>query len=155
MPLDSNGIWTYTEDDPISPASTLLNRLSESTSNVVTALRGQIAGLITDTGWQTISVRTPHAQQGTSAPSVRRIGRVVYARWGWAPAGLVASTIHIVGDVPAGFRPSQTCYLPAVSGSPGGLGVLVVYSDGRIELRPGSPVREYYLFPAHVTWLVD
>lgn len=44
---DQNGIYQYGEDDPVSPFSTLLNKLAGSVSQVVQALRGDVSTLQT------------------------------------------------------------------------------------------------------------
>jgi hypothetical protein len=44
---DKNGIYQYGEDDPVSPFSTLLNKLASSVSSVVGAIRNDISTLQT------------------------------------------------------------------------------------------------------------
>lgn len=43
--LDSNGIWVYTEDDPASPFSDLLNLLAEAASTQIAADRARLDAL--------------------------------------------------------------------------------------------------------------
>jgi hypothetical protein len=42
---DANGIYIYAEDDELSPFSTLLNKLSESTSDVVGDITGDVTSI--------------------------------------------------------------------------------------------------------------
>lgn len=51
MPLDGNGIWSYTGGEQAAPADAMLNRLAGSTSTQVAALRNEIAAM--NTRWDT------------------------------------------------------------------------------------------------------
>jgi len=72
------------------------------------------ASLHYDSGWVTIPLRATFNPSGET-PMVRRIGKMVYMR-GRIGGTITAGGTVIVGDIPAGFRPS-TLSMFAVAGS--------------------------------------
>lgn len=93
MPLDSNGIWQYTEVETAAPVSTMLNRLAGSVSTVV-------GPLVIDTGWQTIANASGSVVSSGFPCQVRRKGDWVYA-WGrWTRTTNIATQVW--GSLPAG-----------------------------------------------------
>lgn len=112
-----------------------------------------------DTGWQNVTVNSGYAAQGSVLPQVRRIGKVVHARWGWSNTGVTPSAAHTVGVIPEGFRPSQSVYFRWGTNSAASVAGGVVFNGGSVEIRtPPSTAplsnAAYYLFPA-LTWLID
>lgn len=68
--LDANGIWIYGEDDSEATFSALLNKLSDSTSDVVTTLKpaGRIVQQVTATAsTQVTTTSTSYVTTGLSA----------------------------------------------------------------------------------------
>lgn len=162
MALDTNGIWQYQETDAEATASDLLNLLADSTSDKVADLMALIANkqnVLGDTGWVDIAINSGFAAQGSSnKPQVRRIGKVVYARWGWSSNGMTSTnTGYDVGVVPVGFRPvNGTCYGLAVGDSSNRSGQRITISTGgNINILTGSSLSGYYLFNSGFSWVLD
>lgn len=130
-----------------------------SINATVAALGGsvdaKVGPYVTDTGWISIEIKAPYVQQGSTFPQVRRIGKTVHMRWGWASTSMSTNGTHEVGTVPAGFRPSQTAYVPASSsGYAQGAGTRgIFYADGKIQLTTANVLGGYYIF--NTSWLVD
>lgn len=95
------------------PSRTAINNLvtSEIANHASTT---DPLGLHYDSGWVAIPLRATFSASGET-PSVRRIGSAVYLR-GRIGGTITAGGTVIVGDIPAGFRPS-TLSMFAVSGS--------------------------------------
>lgn len=72
------------------------------------------ASLHYDSGWVAIPLRSGFSASGET-PSVRRVGKMVYLR-GRIGGTVTAGGTVVVGDIPAGFRPSVLSMF-AVSGS--------------------------------------
>lgn len=112
-----------------------------------------------DSGWVGVPLRSGFAPQGANGPMVRKIGKVVYLRWGIASTGIAtASTAYTVADVPAGYRPvAGSEYFMCVGGSVGstaGGGRWEVATDGTMKLTSPSTLGNYYLAPAGTCWLL-
>ncbi|WP_036963670.1 hypothetical protein [Promicromonospora kroppenstedtii] len=91
MPLDSNGIWTYTESDNVAPFSTFMNLGMDSVSDA-------IGPFIADTGWVNIPLRAGFTAVSGDVPQIRRVGPIVSARG--AATGLGVSGTTNVADLP-------------------------------------------------------
>ena len=114
-----------------------------------------VANSPTDTGWVPITLNAPYTQQGQLPMSVRRIGDVVYPRWGVSNTGLTSAGTYSIGTVPVGFRPVGADYYgPLVTNINGLLGrVSVKPSDGVIQLQISGVAAGYYLWS--VPWLAS
>lgn len=73
-----------------------------------------VNGLHYDSGWVNIPLRATFSASGET-PQVRRVGKTVHLR-GRIGGTITAGGTVIVGDIPAGFRPSVLSMF-AVSGS--------------------------------------
>lgn len=138
MPLDSNGIFKYTETDLVGTFSTLLNKGQDSVSAALGAVRSslvaRIAAIENDaTDW----IAVPAAAGFSSDMRVRRVGKAVFL------TGLVTSTTsHTitsaplnVAHVPAAFAIGMNEYLwPATSTMATQLTALLT-TGGAIQLR--------------------
>ena len=114
-----------------------------------------VANSPTDTGWIPITLNAPYTQQGPLPMSVRRIGDVVYPRWGVSNTGLTSAGTYSIGTVPVGFRPVDADYYgPLVTNINGLLGrVSVSRSTGVIQLQISGVAANYYLWS--VPWLAS
>lgn len=106
-----------------------------------------------DSGWVDVAISSGFAQQGTQTPQVRKIGKVVYMRWGWSNTGLTANSAFAVGTIPDGYRPPFDHHWPIAGSSAATLGAGVVNSAGVVTIKTGATVAAYYLF--NVSWVVD
>lgn len=113
------------------------------------------ANSLTDTGWIPVTLNAPYTQQGPLPMSVRRIGDVVYPRWGVNNTGLTSAGTYSIGTVPVGFRPVGADYYgPLVTGTHGLLGrVSVSPSTGVIQIQISGVASSYYLWS--VPWLAS
>ena len=98
MPLDSNGIWQYTESEAVAPFSNVLNRLAESVSDVIAPHVPNSSMVLTFSG----------GLSGNATFWVR--GGVA----GIALSAQIGTVSHdtVVGTVPAAYRPALTVTVP-------------------------------------------
>lgn len=100
MPLDSNGIWQYTESETAAPFSTVLNRLAGSVSSV-------LAPFVLDTGWVAVPTTLPSPWVGSLF--ARKVGSRVEWKGAIEANGTVWGAINnpqtVVAAFPAQFRP--------------------------------------------------
>lgn len=113
-----------------------------------------------DTGWVAINISSGFAQQSTRAPEVRRIGRTVHARWGWADTGITAvNTTYNVGTLPSSsFYPSGTVYGLSVGSGSTTSGCRIVISTGgivQVQTPVSGTIPSYFLFAAGYSWQVN
>lgn len=136
MPLDSNGIWQYTEAETVGTWSGLLNKLAGSVSTAVGTLRSLVVpsvGTIVPTSgtWKTGTVPT-----GVGGPLVNRRGKLAVLqgavrRDGSSPTGVMNA---LVGMLPAGYRPA-VMVVAAVPTSGG---------HAQLEIAPSGAITVYW-----------
>lgn len=142
MPTTPNGL-PYPPGDATPDVPYWQQQLAEALDS--------IAG---DTGWVDITLRPGFAWQNGNPAQVRRIGSVVYARWGWASTNMLPSESNIVGDLPAGFYPAESVYVMSSSSNAESPGVAVFGTSGDIQIRTGQTLGTYYLVSG-VTWTIN
>lgn len=107
-----------------------------------------------DTGWVDVPTRAGFAGQAGTLPQVRREGKAVHWRWGFASTGLTPSVASTVADVPEGYRPTQTVYVvPVVQRPDLPAARLLIDASGAVLLHPGPTLATYYI--ANFSWLLD
>ena len=112
-----------------------------------TALSGRVTVLETDTGWKNLgALASGYTANGT--PQVRRIGKTVRALNGVQATGLTASTVYAgiwpAGSIPADCRPDRQQYQLCTTSSGNVNGLVVINTDGSIDLRTGSVMSSYF-----------
>lgn len=73
MPLDSNGIYQFTENEDVAPFSAVINLLGESVSDAV-------GPHVIDTGWQDLPLSMNTTTASGHPAQIRRIGHEVRVR---------------------------------------------------------------------------
>lgn len=124
------------------------------------------AGEFTDSGWVAVTVTSPAVAITGAPPQVRKIGKRVIARGGFAGTGQVANTATASGTIPAGYRPpttpsSGTTQAPATlefapgMSSAGSTGKIVVTAaTGVVQVAAGGSVAGYFRLDG-MNWTVD
>ena len=106
-----------------------------------------------DTGWVNVPLRSGISSQGLTPFQVRRIGSVVYPRWGFSGTGISASSSIDVADIPAGFRPPLTTYLAVAGHSAASMAMGSIGNTGVVNLRTAPTAASYYIFA--IPWRID
>lgn len=128
MPLDSNGIWTYTETDPASLFSDTLNLLSASVSDAIEEDRDRLADLEAAPAAAALTLNSAlwkayHADW--DPPRVRRQGREVWLEGMIGPnvssISVAAGTAYPIlsSPLPAGYRPAKNKMYSSIMGGTG------------------------------------
>ena len=160
MYTDDNGIVRFESLDNIAPLQVGLNAALESVSDSLTdtreSIEGRLDSLEEDTGWVDVTLEPGFAHQGTGRFQVRRIGNLVYPRWGVSNSGITAiNTTYTVGTLPDPiFYPAQTVYASGGSSSARATPSVVIFSSGNIQVRTNTVVGGYFLFSGLV-WPTD
>lgn len=118
------------------------------------AIDSRIGPYVLDTGWVDCPLRSGVSQQGGALPQVRRVGKIVYMRWGVSGSGMSANAGKDVCTIPSGFRPPTWKYHTAVSATPNSIGRVTVRSDGIVRLDIPSILSTYYIFDS-AWWTID
>ena len=105
----------------------------------------QLAATGTDTGWVNCTLKSGFAWSSGLPMQVRKIGQHVYARWGIAGTGLTANGAFIVANIPAGFRPAMSSYVPLGTNSAATYCSGYIAPSGDIEVRTGATVPGYVM----------
>lgn len=146
MATTAAGFW-YPDEGTSFNINTIMATMASS-------LQTKVGPHVVDTGWVDCPLNPGTTQQGSSLPQVRRIGKVVYMRWGISGTGRTAGTTTNVFTVPAGFRPVDWKYFPVISNTVGATGRTVVRSDGTVQLGTSSSVGAYYIWDS-ASWIID
>ena len=113
-----------------------------------------LEALLYDSGWIDLTVNAPYAHQGSLKMQIRRIGNVVYPRWGISNAGLAANGNYAVSTIPVGFRPARDIYIPAISSTPATDGLATIKSStGQLDIRTAATLGSYYIL--QTPWLIN
>ncbi|MGL3804727.1 hypothetical protein ACSYDW_01380 [Paeniglutamicibacter sp. R2-26] len=108
----------------------------------------------TNTGNINCTIKPGFTMQGGRPPTARKDGNRTYLNWGINGAGFTASAGSIFATLPPGFAPTDWKYFPITSNSVAAAGMLIVRSNGDLELRTSGTVGTYYIFDA-VSWFTD
>lgn len=153
VPSNSLGPQAPSTGSPLRPISSF----TEWFGYIATWIRGLSPSGATsyDSGWVDVTVNGGFAAQGTLEPQVRRLGRVVFMRWGWSNTGISAEGAFTVGTIPAGFRPGQEVHAFVASHTSVDTyhASGVITSTGDVILKSSSKVGNYYLFDSF-SWTV-
>lgn len=129
------------------------------TSPTILGLQADIGALeiaTADSGWVNVSIASGKAGQNGDPPQVRKIGKMVHIRWGWANTGLTANSEIVVGTVPDGYRPPRTSYINMVGSTGNQYGMALINPAGVVSIRTASSLADYYLFPGELSgWFLD
>lgn len=109
------------------------------------ALSGNAAGVVTgavtdptDTAWATLPLRSGFTGVSGDVPQYRRKNGVIHTR-GRVQGTFAADTIYVVGDLPAGFRPTQGNHgFAAATGSGVVNGRIYYGTDGTVRVHLGA-----------------
>jgi hypothetical protein len=88
-----------------------------------------------------------------SAPQVRKIGSVVYARGGWSSTGISAGS-NTAGTIPSGYRPTQQLIFTPGMSAAGSQGRMAIGSDGVVEIDATASVATQWRLDT-CCWTVD
>ena len=151
---DSNGILMYEDTDAVTPLQTLLNTGQASVSTQI----GPLKTSAFDTGWVNCipgSGSTLHSRPA----QVRRIGKMIFARGGFAPtSGSYSGTVN-VGTVPANssglsLRPDDIALFLSIGNTIANSGGRsYVNTDGSIIMNVYAGTAAQLEFPVGTTWL--
>jgi hypothetical protein len=151
----NNGAWSQLFlNFPIINNAQQSEGASPARRDYVDGLVSPLQSATTDSGWVTVSTATGYFRQNSIDPMVRKIGNVVFMRWGWGSSGMVASSTFTVGTIPAGYRPAQDVYCrPGVNNAANDVQG-VIYTTGAVEIRTGATLPAYVLFSG-ICWTVN
>ena len=107
----------------------------------------KIEALVYDSGWVNVPLASGITAQSGIPFQVRRIGSVVYPRWGVNSAGIALSRQTLIGTVPAGFRPLTSIYIPAATNT-ANMARANIEPNGTIYLSTPATSSAYYLIYA-------
>ena len=119
----------------------------------LTAALAALTAATTPTAWTNCTVRSGFAANQGNTPQVQREGKRVQMRRGINKTGLSASGSFDVADVPEGFRPEESKYIPIVGSSAASVGMAVVSPSGVVTVLTSATLSPYYLFDA-LAWNV-
>lgn len=160
--VNADGVYVYDGFDQLSPLPTLLNLQSSALSAVTSDLDTRMSTIEVkqeDSGWINIDVEPGFSQQGSAAPQVRRIGNIVYARWGWDSANIPLNATTTVGTIPSNlWPPGQSVYGVMVTNhepSERSARFTISANDGLVQIMSPSSAVGYYLFQAGTCWFLD
>ena len=119
----------------------------EVTAALLNGISGQISQLqaaLTPSANIPITINSPYA--GSGSPYLVVIGGVAHFLNGISNANITAATTIYGGvmQIPSGYWPGYTRYIPAGSSFGGQTGTWVINTNGSIDLRTGSAVGSYY-----------
>src|SRR5699024_2862859 len=119
----------------------------------ITGLRDALDTLmaaLTLTDWTDCKMRSGFAANQGNGPQVQKENWTVVMRRGINNTGLSKSGSFDVLEVPAGFRPEESKYIPIAGSSAAAVGMAVVPPSGVVTVRTSSTLSPYYLFDALV-----
>lgn len=145
MATTAAGFW-YPDEGTNFNINTIMSTMASS-------LQTKVGPHVVDTGWVDCPLTSGTTQQGSSLPQVRRIGKIVYMRWGVSGDGLTIAANNGVCTVPVGFRPSPYRYFPVASNG-SNWGRITVKPSGLIDLYTGPARGSYYIFDT-AWWTID
>ena len=119
----------------------------------LTAALAALTAATTPTAWTNCTVRSGFAANQGNVPQVQREGKRVQMRRGINNTGLSAGGSFDVLDIPEGFRPEESKYIPISGSSAAAVGMAVVSPSGAVTVRTSATLSPYYLLDA-LTWNV-
>src|SRR5699024_1685147 len=123
----------------------------------ITGLRDELDTLmaaLTPTDWTDCKMRSGFAANQGNVPQVQKENGTVVMRRGITNTGLSKSGSFDVLEVPAGFRPEESKYIPTAGSSAAAVGMAVVAASGVVTVRTSSTLSPYCLFDSLV-WRVS
>lgn len=149
MPLDSNGIWQYTETEAASLASDMLNRLSSSVSDVVEDLDTRVSATeANDASWTALPLAAGWAVgTGWLGLAYRKIkgtvelgGCFLIRPSGGSAQAVAPGTPITIATLPAGYRPSTASSVVGAGGIAAnglyGYAAWWILPDGKVQVVP-------------------
>lgn len=108
-----------------------------------------------DTGWVDVPPLPGYAALGGAPLQIRRIGDVVYPRWGFSSQGMTANSSFHVADIPVGFRPPiRDPYFTVASSVVAATGRATINPvSGQVWLDTSTTLGVWYIFST--PWLID
>lgn len=144
--------WADITDPPSEFPPAAHEHQQADVDGLVAALAALTAAT-TPTGWTNCPVRSDFAANQGNAPQVQREGKRVQMRRGINNTGLTVSGSFDVVDIPEGFRPAESKYIPIAGSSAAAVGMAVVSPSGVVTVRTSATLSPYYLFDA-LAWNV-
>src|SRR5699024_4996745 len=130
LTVDAEGIWVERETAPQAQQWVRYN-LEETAQ---------------DSGWQPIQVLPGYTAQPNYAPKARKVGNLIYLSGGINGSGISADTSQDVMRLPKSFRPvGQSIYVVGGSSSARACPLMVIKTDGLIDIRTAPDTGAYYL----------
>lgn len=146
MATTASGFW-YPDEGTNFNINTIM-------STAMSSVETKAGPHVLDTGWVDCVRASGIRQQGGADPQVRRIGKVVYMRWGVSANGIAGNSVRTVFTIPVGYRPPVWKYFPVASSSAGFTALSVVKNDGGVEIRTNASAGSYYMWDV-VSYAID